>query len=198
MEKGKKPSNQLKIASMRILLLVVIMLSCSLSAQSIFKGLEHGMSKDEAVSEFRANKSDYINIEIGNGFAYRIYQQNFEYTNDGLVSVLLTPKGSAMGQGYYEAVDWLDYSKTFFDKLDYREFFVPEYWNAPLNFRSKYGLLMYNSEKTVMLQLFPIHYTIGNSKSYLVKLQLYNYDQFMEWYNAEKDVQREITEKSGF
>lgn len=185
---------------MRILLLVVgmVMFSCSLSAQSIFKGLEHGMSKDEAVSEFRSNKSDYINIEIGNGFAYRIYQQNFEYTKDGLVSILLTPKGSALGMGYYEAVNWLDYSKTFFDKLNYLEFFVPEYWNAPLNFRSKYGLLLYNPDKTIMVQMYPKNYKIGSTTSYMVMLQIYNYDQFMEWYNAEKDVQQEIKEKSGF
>jgi len=181
-----------------LLCVAMLLMATTTFSQAIFKGLEAGMSKDEAVKEFRQNRDEYINIEVGNGFAYRIYQQNFEFTDNKLDVILLSPKGSAMGQGYYEAVDWLDYTKTFFDKLNYREFYVPEYWNAPLNLRSKYGLLMHNPEKTVMLQLYPVNYNVGNSRSYLVKLQLYNYDQFMGWYEAEKEVQDVIAEKSGF
>ena len=181
-----------------VLCIALLLIGASVYSQAIFKGLEAGMTKKEALKEFRQNKDEYTTIEVGNGFAYRIYQQNFEYHDNKLIAVLLTPKGSAMGQSYYEAVNWLDYSKTFFDKLNYREFYVPEYWNAPLNFRSKYGLLMHNPEKSVMLQLFPISYTIGNSKSYLVKLQLFNYEQFMNLYEAEKEVQEDIAEKSGF
>ena len=41
------------------------------------KVLEFGMSKAEAKKEFKANKSDYITVDLGNGFLYRIYQQNF-------------------------------------------------------------------------------------------------------------------------
>jgi len=175
-----------------------VLLCTSLSAQSIFKGLETGMSKKEAKAEFRANKDDYINIEIGNGFAYRIYQQNFGYVNDGLVSILLTPKGFTMGQGYSEAVSYLDFSNTFFQNLDYKEFFRPEYWNAPQSFSSKYGLLLYNPEKTIMVQMYPTKYKAGSTTAFLVKLHIYNYNQFMEWYDKEHEAQEEIAEKSGF
>ena len=175
-----------------------VLLCTSLSAQSIFKGLETGMSQKEAKAEFRANRDDYINIEIGNGFAYRIYQQNFQYVNDGLVAMLLTPKGSALGQGYDEAASYLDFSDAFFQKLNYEEFFRPEYWNAPQSFSSKYGLLLSNPDKTIMVQMYPTKYKSGRITSYLVKLHLYNYDQFMEWYDKEHEAQEEIAEKSGF
>lgn len=182
----------------KVVCIAALFIATATFAQPIFKGLESGMTKKEAQQEFRENKDDYTSIDVGNGFEYRIYQQNFQYQDNELVGILLTPKGSAMGQNYNEAVSFLEYSKSFFDSLNYSEFFVPEFWNAPVNFGAKYGLLMHNPEKTVMLQLYPTSYMVGNTRSYLVKLHLYKYDQFLEWYETEKAKQEDLADKSGF
>jgi hypothetical protein len=44
---------------------------------SLFKGLNLGMSKKEAKAEYKANKSEYDNIDIGNGWVWKTTVQNF-------------------------------------------------------------------------------------------------------------------------
>lgn len=178
-----------------ILLAAFQFLSLSVSSQSIYKGLEFGMSKKEAAKEFKENKDTYINIDLGNNFLYRIYRQNFKYSSEGLVGVLLSPKGSALGQSYDHAVSYLEYTRSFFEDLGYEILSEPEYWNAPLSFNSKYGLLMVNPDETTIIQLYPVSY---GSSNYLVNLEIYNYPQFMEWYDAAQKIQEEKAMKSGF
>ncbi|MFC6858260.1 hypothetical protein [Zunongwangia atlantica] len=165
------------------------------NGQAIFKGLEYGMSPESAKKEFRANKDDYKSVDLGNGFLYRIYQQNFQFKDEKLVKVLMTPKGAALGQNYDSAKSYLEYSRAFFEDLNYEVFFEPEYWNGPQNFGSKYGLLLMNPDKTTMVQMYPVKLQ-GNT--FIVNLEIYNYDQFMEWYKAEDDRMTEKAENSGF
>ena len=54
----------------KILVLTALMLITNSFSQemSLFKGLNLGMSKKEAKAEYKANKSQYDNIDIGNGW----------------------------------------------------------------------------------------------------------------------------------
>ena len=47
------------------------------------------MTESEAKTEFKKNKNDYTTVDIGNGFLYRIYRQNFVFDENKLVGVLL-------------------------------------------------------------------------------------------------------------
>ena len=53
----------------KIILFSALMLITNSFSQetSLFKGLNLGMSKKEAKAEYKANKSQYDNIDIGNG-----------------------------------------------------------------------------------------------------------------------------------
>jgi hypothetical protein len=180
------------------LLLSVLFFTSSAFSQTIFKGLEFGMTRDEAVDAFRADRDEYTTVDIGNNFKYRIYQQNFIYEDGKLTGVNFRPKGSAFGQSYDEATSYLEHTRQFFENLDYEVFFEPEYWNAPQSFKSKYGLLMVNPEKTVMAQVYPTKTTAYNNTTYLVLIDLYNYDDFLKTYKNEEEKQQKIRESSGF
>ena len=184
---------------MKYLLVILFVGVYSAHSQTLFKGLEYGMTKSEAKSEFRKNKEDYNDIDVGNGFKYRLYHQNFEYwEEDKLTAITFSPKGGAMGISYDNAVGYLNYSKSFFEALGYTVFFEPNYWNAPLNFKSKYGLLMESQDKTKMVQLFPTVTKAYGSNIYNVVLKLYEYDVYMKTWNQEHEVNQDKIENSGF
>ena len=65
----------------KLIVLILIPFFSFGQSKSIFKGLEYGMTKSEAKKEFKKNKKDYTTVDIGNGFLFRIYQQNFLYDN---------------------------------------------------------------------------------------------------------------------
>ena len=168
---------------------------------SIYKGLLYGMTQNEAKTEFKTNKIEYKGIDLGNNFTYNIYSQNFTYDNGKLVSLLLTPSGSTFGQSYNDVVNYLTYSKTFFDGLGYEIFLEPTWWKAPQMFNStnsKYGLVLINKDKTTVVQLYPITYDLSGTTKYLVKLHIYNYDWWMNVYNKEIEKQSSIKKESGF
>jgi len=156
---------------------------CQINAQTIFKGLEAGMTESQAKNEFKDNKDSYIDIQVGNGFDYRIYRQNFIFSSEKLFGVVFSPKGAAMGQTYDNCVSYLNYSRGFLEKLGFSVFLEPEYWNAPMNFNSRYGLLMVNEDETVVAQLYPTNYDLYGRKHFLVKLELYNYEMYMDIYD---------------
>ena len=182
----------------KLLPIAFLLIAASGFSQTIYKGLDYGMSKDEAVDTFRADRDEYTTVDIGNGVKYRIYQQNFVYEDDKLVGVVFNPKGAAFGQSYDEAVIYLDYTRSFLEGLGYTVFSEPEYWNAPLNFKSKYGLLMVNPDKTAVAQLYPTSTKAYNHTTFLVLLKLYNYDTFMKWHEKEVANLEEKAENSGF
>ena len=166
--------------------------------QSIYKGLVFGMSKSEAKKEFKKNKATYTTVDIGNGFLYRIYQQNFIYDNGKLVGVLFSPKGAGLGQSYDSAKSYLVHTRGFFEKLEYETFIDNEWWNAPLNYiksGSKWGLVLNKKDKSTIVQIFP--QSLG-SNNYLVNLRIWHYDTWMGYFNTENKIQETKVDKSGF
>jgi len=184
---------------MKILLCLIMILSAQLlTAQTIYKGFKTGMSQKEVKDEYKSNKDEYSEIDTGNGFFYRTYRNQMVYSEDGLVGIKFMPKGSAMGLGYENSVLYLDYTKDFLHSLGYEIFYEPEFWNAPLNFSSKYGLIMINPDKTTVAHLYPIVMDTGSRKSYNMAMAIFNYDQYMAWYNEAKEKKQETAESSGF
>lgn len=167
--------------------------------QTIFKGLNFGMSKSEAKKEFKSNKSNYNNIDIGDGFVYRIYTQNLIYDdNKKLVGVVFNPKGSMMGQDYDEVKQWLTKTRSFFEKLGYETYIDNEWWNAPLNYiksNSKWGLVLNKKDKTTMMQMFPQKIQEG---SYIVNLRLWHHNTFVGYVEDEEKRQKDKSDNSGF
>tara|TARA_A100001011_G_scaffold257622_1_gene265907 strand:+ start:1495 stop:2061 length:567 start_codon:yes stop_codon:yes gene_type:complete len=188
---------------MRKLFPFFFFLSALCFGQPIFKGLQFGMTPKQAKTEFKKNKKEYINIYIGNGFYYRIYHQNFQYsiTNNGLVGVQLGPKGTLFGMDYSNTVAYLLQTKMFFDDLNYEIFLKPDWWDAPENFhssQSEYGMIMFDQEKFKIVQFYPVKYFNGSSISYTVNLHIYNYDWWMNDYSKSQDNNRALQKKQGF
>jgi len=183
-----------------VLLLIFIIISNGYT-QSIYKGLEYGMSKSEASKEFKKNKESYTTVDIGNNFLYRIYKQNFVFDNNKLVALLLTPKGSAFGQSYDSARNYLIHTRKFFEKLNYETFLDNEWWDSPLNYidsESKWGLILNKKDKSTIVQMYPISYELSGKKSFLVKLMIWNYDTWMGYYKKDREIQKEKANNSGF
>ena len=183
------------------LIVMLLFFTINSFSQSIFKGLEYGMSEKDAKKEFKKNKDDYINIDIGNGFSYRIYRQNFLYDNKKLVGILLSPKGYAFGQSYDTAKSFLTYTRAFFEDLGYETFIDNKWWNAPENFsksNSKWGLVLNNKDKSKIIHMYPIKYQQSGSTKYLVKLTVWNYETWVGFYNEANKKQAEKSKKSGF
>ena len=183
------------------LLFIGIMLCSFCYSQTIFKGFEYEMSRSEAKKEFKKNKEAYTSIDIGNGFLYRTYTKNFVYGNEKLVGILLTPKGSAFGQSYDLAANYLTHTRGFFESLGYETFIDNEWWNAPVNYvasGSKWGLVLNKKDKSTIVQMYPISYNLSGRTVYLVKLMVWNYDWWMNSYNEETKKQSHIANESGF
>jgi hypothetical protein len=166
-------------------------------SQSIYKGLTFGMSKAEAKKEFKKNKDTYTSVDLGNGFLYRIYQQNFIYDSNKLVGVLFSPKGAGLGQSYENTKSYLIHTRNFFERLDYETFIDNQWWNAPLNYTksgSKWGLVLNKKDKTTIVQMFPI--SMGNN--YLVNLRIWHHDTWIGYFDAENKAQKQKADESGF
>ena len=185
---------------MKKIILIFGMLSftfINVIAQSIYLGLENGMSKSQANKEFKENKEKYTDGDIGNGFAWRLYKQNFIYNNSGLVEVLFSPVGGGLGMSYDNTINYLNYTRKFFDTKGYKTIYEPEYWNAPENFVEKsykYGLLMGNKEKTIIVQLYPKK--IQNL--YNAYFKVLNYEWFNKIFEKDKIEIKEAQDKTGF
>jgi hypothetical protein len=181
------------------LFLALIFISSSYS-QSIYKGLNYGMSKSEAKKEFKKNKTNYTTIDIGNNFFYRIYRQNFIFDNNKLVGIPINPKGFAFGMGYDVTVNYLTHTRGFFESLGYETFIDNKWYNAPLNYlksSSKWGLVLKNKEKNTIIQMFPM--SMGSASStYLVKLIIWDYNTWMGYYDKENKSQNAKAKSSGF
>jgi len=183
------------------LIIIVLFVSLNLYSQSIYKGLEYGMTESEAKREFKSNKDTYKTVDLGNNFLYRIYKQNFVYDNDKLVGVLISPKGSALGQTYNSAESYLIHTRVFFEDLGYETFIDNEWWNAPHNYvnsNSKWGLVLNKPDNSIIVQLYPTIIGGPGSNTFLVKLMIWDYNTWVGWYNQQEAKQRENVEDSGF
>ena len=181
-----------------VLLFVVFTICCAAYGQPIFKGLNYGMSEKEAKAEFKNNKDQYDNVDFGNGFVWRAYTQNFIFINDSLTGILMTPKGGALGISHDVTTQFLEFSRAFFEIKGYTVFFEPDYWQYPLNFHSKYGLLLANPEETVMVQLYPLSVKMGHNTSFTACLKVMNYGWFKKVYEADHKILQQKSDQSGF
>ncbi|WP_159523781.1 hypothetical protein [Sunxiuqinia indica] len=181
-----------------LLIFVTIFIPSSVFSQTIYKGFEYGMSKGEAKREFKKNKDDYTAVDLGNGFVWRTYPQNLLMSGDSLAVVWFTPKGTALGMSHDNVVSYLEFTRAFFELKDYQLFFEPEYWQYPVNFNAKYGLLLSNPDKTIMVQLYPSSAKVGHNTTYFANLKVMNYDWFMSIYKENLNVLDEKSAESGF
>ena len=179
-------------------LLVFNLIVCLAFSQTIFKGLDYGMSPNEAKKEFKSNKSAYDSVDFGNGFVWRLFFQNFIYENNELVGVLFSPKGALFGVGHDATTSYLEFSRAFFEHKEYTVFFEPEYWQYPLNFNSTYGLLMCDKDKSIVVQLYPFTSGATGTTTYFPYMKVLNYDWFMKQYNNHVEILEEKSENSGF
>jgi hypothetical protein len=183
------------------LLVIVLFVSLSLYSQSIYKGLEYGMTEDQAKDEFKSNKDTYKTVDLGNNFLYRIYRQNFVFEKTSLVGVLFTPKGTALGMSYDSAKNYLIHTRGFFEDLGYQTFIDNEWWDAPLNYvssGSKWGLVLTKPDKSIVVQFYPDSYELYGNTVYMVKLMIWNHDTWMGYYDKENKNQSNKVEDSGF
>lgn len=178
--------------------IMAIVFGLSASSQTIFKGLEYGMTADEAITEFKKNKDKYDAVDLGNGFVWRTFKRGFLYDSDGLVGVSFNAKGGALGIGHDATTQYLEYTRAAFESKSYVLFFEPDYWQYPLNFSSKYGLLMSSPDKSIMVQLYPVTQGTAYGNLYLPILKVMNYDWFMAQWDKGHEVNAEKIENSGF
>ena len=165
---------------------------------SLFKGLNLGMSKKEAKAEYKANKSEYDNIDIGNGWVWKTTVQNFFIGNNGLEGIYFYQKGTLLsGMGYENTVNCLNMTKQFFENIGYTEFYKNKWWNAPLNFSNSFGLIMVSSDKRKIAHLFPTKDAGGNN-NHTAGLILYDHNIFMESYNKREENIESKQKDAGF
>lgn len=155
------------------------------------------MPINEAKKELKKNKSDYSDISFGNGVKWRIFKQNFTVINEQLHGLMLVPKGALFGLDHESAKVYLQNSKLFFESKDYEVFWEPDNWNIPVFFEAtnKYGLLMNDAEKTIMIELRPVEISAG---SYTVNLGVSNYDAFLKYMQAKEKAIKKVQDKTGF
>lgn len=176
-----------------------LFLSISCFGQILFKGLELGMTKKEAKKEFRDNKAEYTNIDIGNNWIYRTSIPNMHFLPDkGLVRIDFFLKGTLLGGiGYQNTTNGLEMTRQFFENLGYKVFYENKYWKYPLNFSSDYGLIMTDSKNSKVIHLFPSH-PPGKLNQHTVGLILIEHDIFMEAYKERIKSILTKQKKSGF
>ena len=182
-----------------LITLLFFLFSLNLFSQSIYLGLKNGMSKSEAKKEFKTNNEQYTNVDLGNGFVWRANQKNFIYNKNNLLTgVWFLPKSFGGWVSHDNAISYLEFTRSFFESKDYKLFFEPDYWQYPENFNSKYGLLMYNPEKTIMVQLYPFKYNVSGTMSYSAYMKVLNYDWFMKTYKEQENIKHAKQESTGF
>ena len=118
-----------------ILLIIALVTSTLVSGQNLYKGLEVGMTKKEAKSEFKKNKEQYISATLGS-YKYRHYTQNNSYEDGGLIMIAFSPKGFGLGMDrvnaklyFLDMIRLLDNTGFVVDEINikagnYREFAV--------------------------------------------------------------------------
>jgi len=182
----------------KMIILMFLAVSTNINAQSIYLGLKYGMNKKDAKAEFKANNEQYTNVDLGNGFAWRAFQQNFIFDEKGLTGILFSPKGGALGLSHDNTVSYLEFTRTFFEKKGYTLFFEPDYWQYPENFNSKYGLLLVNPDKTIVVQIYPVKSVAGGILTYSAYLKVLNYTWFMSEFEKENDKVEQKQQNTGF
>ena len=166
---------------------------------SLFKGLLLGMTKKEVKAEYKANKEIYTDIDIGNGWVYKTDIPNMYIDKEiGLKGIYFFLDGTKLsGVGYQNTRNALEMTRNFFENIEYTVFYENKYWNLPLNYTAKYGLIMVDKDKTKIAHLFPTC-APGSPDSHTPGLILYEYKIFMDSYNNMLETIKNKQNNSGF
>ncbi|QZT38690.1 hypothetical protein K5X82_07270 [Halosquirtibacter xylanolyticus] len=179
-------------------LLLVVFCSYFSYSQSLYKGFEYNMSKKAAYKEFKLHKSDYTNIQLGNGVNWRMYKQNLHIYNNLLKGIILVPKGSAFGLSSSSGEVYLNNTFKFLVNKGYKVWFQPDNWNIPILFdqHSKYGTVLIHPDKTTSVELRPKFLPATNN--YTVMLVINNYENFISGVDTEFENAKKKQDNTGF
>jgi len=158
-----------------ILLLLLSTIAYSQEGVKLIGGFYSGMSKKEAKVEFKENKDTYINIQLGSPvYKYRMYIQNHEYDENGLVMVGFTPKGTGLGMLESSGKDY------FRDLVEFllAQGYVAEGANVNndnyFEFSNDNSWYLVNKDKTKQIKIFTMPYLSAGMISFNVWIGLYD------------------------
>jgi hypothetical protein len=161
---------------MKKLLILGLMfgLTIKLNAQTkLYKGIYDGMNHKSAINEFKENKDDYSEVNLGNGFIYTINRMGGIVANEKneVKTITMWPKGSALTPvGYQLTINYLNHSRSFFIKQGYSVMLENPNWNLPMRFNDAgyvYGLVLLSPEKDRVVHLFPTkQLVLGSTTEY--------------------------------
>jgi hypothetical protein len=165
----------------------------SYSQISLYKEINDGMDKSTALSIYKKNKTEYKEINLGNGFVYTINRMGGIGVdeNDKVRTITMWPKGTALsGLGWQGTVNYLNHTRSFFEQKGYEILLENPYWNAPLNFNASgyvYGLVMVNSDGDKVVHIFPVEMMLMESKIYNSYIVLTTKDYWDKSMNKRKE-----------
>ena len=190
---------KIKILTFFALILGSIVTMQAQERPSLFKGLLLGMTKKEVKAEYNVNKEIYTNIDIGNGWVYKTDIPNMYIDKEiGLKGIYFFLAGTKLsGVGYQNTRNALEMTRQFFENIGYTVFYENKYWNLPLNYTAKYGLIMVDKDKTKIAHLFPTS-APGSPDTHTPGLILYEYEIFMVSYNKMLEIIKNKQKDSGF
>jgi hypothetical protein len=184
----------------RLVLILVSLFFLSFSQEeelTLYKGLYYGMPIKNAKKEHKKNKSEYINIDLGDGIIWELRRNGLVDLKGKLTMLVMQPKGFTFGMSNEEGEIYLKKTRLFFEDNGYSLISEPEYWDSPILFSpyNKMGLLLGNEDKGLMIELRPVTIT---GASYAVNMGVYNLEDYKKALEAEKTAKKDIKKKSGF
>lgn len=157
------------------------------------------MPLSEAKKEFKKNKEEYKTISFGNNVNWKMYPMNFAVNQfNELVGINLN-SGSMFGDSPEDTDLFIRQSRNFFEEKGYTVVHEPEYWHSAVLFseNNKYGLLLHNPEKTIMVSLRPLPHPT-ESLRYVPVMGISNYQAFVDYMDADDANVKAAREKTGF
>ena len=184
-----------------IILTILLAFSSQLSqAQSIFKGLTYGMSREEAKAEYKANKSDYKGVKIDPYLSYNMFVKNMGFNeNEQLSMVFFSPWYNGGPIPTDKATHCLNTTMEFFASLGYEIFYEGENWNYPEIYNGDLGLVMKNSDGTTMILMYPDPYKKPDGEiQQSIRLEVWNHTEFMRIWDLQQAQKEKLKQESGF
>ena len=162
-----------------IILTLVLICSISMNCQTLYKGFEYGMSKDEVKSEWKQNKEEYSKIDLGANVIWRTFKNRLFISDDKLYAIQFTPKNSLLGMDSKEITRYLNYSKEAFLSLGYEVLYEAENWNFPEKFDSKKGIVLTDPSKSRIIEIHSTSVKSYGKMIYRVQLNIHSYDRIV-------------------
>ena len=150
----------------------------------IYKGFYEGMSKKKTLSEYEKNFSKYTSIVFNEGPRWEVSTEGFSYNEYNLLyGIDLTPMRENNDLSSYDFTRrCLVLAKEFIENEGFEVFYEPDYWNAPEEFNSFWGLIMINEKKKLAAHFFPSKSNIltKGKPIYKAHLRMISYEPFIK------------------